>query len=44
VEKLANNFLYLFVLGVRAKKTNIELHDVRWDIEIKDSYTLKKLC
>jgi len=30
VKKLENNFLYLVVLGGRAKKANIELHDVRW--------------
>ena len=30
MEKLENYFLYLVVLGGRAKKANIELHDVRW--------------
>ena len=30
MKKLKNNFLYLVVLGGRAEKANIELHDVRW--------------
>ena len=43
MKKLENNFLYLVVLGGRAKKANIELHDVRWFIVSKieehiDSY------
>ena len=45
MEKLENNFLYLIVLGGRAKKANIELHDVRWVIGsgIEDTYdTLRK--
>ena len=45
MEKLENNFLYLVVLGGRAKKANIELHDVRWVVgsKIEDTYdTLKK--
>ena len=45
MEKLENSFLYLVVLGGRAKKANIELHDVRWVVgsEIKDTYeTLRK--
>jgi hypothetical protein len=45
VEKLENNFLYLVVLGGRAEKANIELHDVRWVVgsKIEDTYeTLKK--
>jgi len=45
VEKLENNFLYLVVLGGRAKKANIELHDVRWVVgsKIEDTYdTLRK--
>jgi len=45
VEKLKNNFLYLVVLGGRAKKANIELHDVRWVVgsKIEDTYdTLRK--
>jgi hypothetical protein len=40
-----NNFLYLVVLGGRAKKANIELHDVRWVVgsKIEDTYdTLRK--
>jgi len=45
VKKLENNFLFLVVLGGRAKKANIELHDVRWVVgsEIEDTYeTLRK--
>jgi len=45
VEKLENNFLYLVVLGGRAKKANIELHDVRWVVgsKIEETYdTLRK--
>jgi len=40
VDKLKNNFLYLVVLGGRAKKANIELHDVRWVVgsKIEDTY------
>ena len=40
-----NNFLYLVVLGGRAKKANIELHDVRWVVgsKIEDTFcTLRK--
>jgi len=43
VEKLENNFLYLVVLGGRAKKTNIELHDVRWVIGSKIEATYDTL-
>ena len=42
---LENFFLYLVVLGGRAKKANIELHDVRWVVgsKIEDTYdTLRK--
>ena len=45
MEKLENNFLYLVVLGGRAEKANIELHDVRWVVgsKIEDTYdTLRK--
>ena len=40
MEKLENNFLFLVVLGGRAKKANIELHDVRWVIgsKIEDTF------
>ena len=40
MEKLENNFLYLVVLGGRAKKANIELNDVRWVVgsKIEDTY------
>ena len=40
MEKLEKNFLYLVVLGGRAKKANIELHDVRWVVgsKIQDTY------
>ena len=35
-----NNHLFLVVLGGRAKKANVELHDVRWVIgsKIEDTY------
>ena len=38
--KLENNFLYLVVLGGRANKANIWLHDVRWVFgsRIEDRY------
>ena len=45
MKKLENNFLYLVVLGGRAKKANIELHDVRWVVgsTIEETYdTLRK--
>jgi len=45
VKKLDNIFLYLVVLGGKAKKANIELHDVRWVVgsKIEDTYdTLRK--
>ena len=45
MKKLENMFLYLVVLGGRANKANIELHDVRWVVgsTIEDTYdTLRK--
>ena len=45
MKKLKNNFLYLVVLGGRAEKANIEVHDVRWVVgsKIEDTYdTLRK--
>ena len=45
MKKLENISLYLVVLGGRAKKANIELHDVRWVVgsKIEDTYdTLRK--
>ena len=45
MEKLKNNFLYLVVLGGRAEKANIEVHEVRWVVgsKIEDTYdTLRK--
>jgi len=45
VKELENNFLYLVVLGGRAKKANIELHDVRWVVgtTIEDTFdTLRR--
>jgi len=40
VKKLGNIFLFLVVLGGRAKKANVELHDVRWVVgsKIEDTY------
>ena len=42
MKKLENNFLFLVVLGGRAKKANIELHDVRWVVgsKIEDTYDI----
>ena len=45
MKKLENIYLYLVVLGGRAKNANIELHDVRWVVgsKIEDTYdTLRK--
>ena len=45
MKNLKNNFLYLVVLGGRAEKANIEVHDVRWVVgsKIEDTYdTLRK--
>ena len=45
MKNLDNIFLFLVVLGGRAKKANIELHDVRWVVasKIEDSFdTLRK--
>ncbi len=45
MEKLKNNFLYLVVLGGKAEKANIELHDVRWVVgsKIEETYdTLRR--
>ena len=47
MKNLENIFLYLVVLGGRANKANIELHDVRWVVgsKIEDTYdTLRKDC
>ena len=40
MQKLENNFLFLVVLGGKAEKANIELHDVRWVVgsKIEDTY------
>ena len=40
MEKIEKNFLFLVVLGGRAVKANIELHDVRWVIgsRIEDTF------
>ena len=43
MKKLENNFLYLVVLGGRAKKANIELHDVRWVVGSKIEETFNTL-
>ena len=45
MKKSENIFLYLVVLGGRAEKANIELHDVRWVVgsKIEDTFdTLRK--
>ena len=40
VETVEKNYLFLVVLGGRAKKANVELHDVRWVVgsRIEDTY------
>ena len=40
MKELENIFLYLVVLGGRAEKANIELHDVRWVVgsKIEDTF------
>ena len=40
MQKLENNFLFLVVLGGKAEKANIELHDVRWVVgsKIEDTF------
>ena len=43
MDKLKNNFLYLVVLGGRAKKAIIELHDVRWVVGSKIEDTFETL-
>ena len=46
MEKIEANFLYLVVLGGRAEKANIELHDIRWVVgsKIEDTYdTLRRI-
>ena len=43
MKKLKHNFLYLVVLGGRAEKANIELHDVRWVVGSKIEDTLDTL-
>ena len=42
MKKLENIFLYLVVLGGKAKKANIELHDVRWVVgsKIEDTFDI----
>ena len=45
MKKLGNKYLYLVLLGGKAKKANIEVHDVRWVVgsKIEDTYdTLRK--
>ena len=40
MQKVEKNFLFLVVLGGRATKANVELHDVRWVVgsKIEDTY------
>ena len=40
MQKLENIFLFLVVLGGKAEKANIELHDVKWGVgsKIEDTY------
>ena len=43
MKKLEKNFLYLVVLGGRAEKANIELHNVRWIVKSKIEHTYDTL-
>ena len=43
MKKSENIFLYLVVLGGRANKANIELHDVRWVLGSKIEDTFDEL-
>ena len=40
MQKIKKNYLFLVVLGGRAKKANVELHDVRWVVgsRIEDTF------
>ena len=40
MKKIEKKYLFLVVLGGKAKKANIELHDVRWVLgsKIEDTY------
>ena len=42
MKKIEETFLFLVVLGGRAKLANVELHDVRWVVgsKIEDTYNL----
>ena len=42
MKKISNNYLFLVVLGGRANKANVELHDVRWVVgsKIEDTYNV----
>jgi len=44
VKTIEENYLFLVVLGGRAKKANIELHDVRWVVgsRIEDTFDILK--
>jgi len=44
VQKINNKSLFLVVLGGKAKKANVELHDVRWVVgsKIEDTYEILK--
>ena len=47
MKKFERNYLFLVVLGGRADKANVELHDVRWVVgpKIEDTFkVLKKVC
>ena len=44
MQKIKNKYLFLVVLGGKAKKANVELHDVRWVVgsRIEDTYEILK--
>ena len=42
MQTLEKKFLYLIVLGGRANKSNVELHDVRWVVgsKVEDTFPI----
>ena len=44
MKTIEENYLFLVVLGGRARKANIELHDVRWVVgsRIEDTFDILK--
>ena len=44
MQKIKSKYLFLVVLGGKAKKANVEVHDVRWVVgsRIEDTYEILK--